>query len=296
MKNLCLVNKGKTMYRNIEIISSLKDFQNYCKSNRLAGKTIGLVPTMGFLHEGHLSLMRQSRAGNDISVISIFVNPTQFGPAEDYDAYPRDLDRDSRMASEAGVDVIFAPSARDMYPEGYATYVNIERITEKMCGTSRPGHFRGVTTVVSKLFNLAQPHRAYFGQKDAQQAIVIKQMARDLNFDIEIIVMPIIREEDGLAMSSRNKYLSPEERKAALVLRKSLLMAEGLFKSGVTEAAIIYNRIKDMIDFEPLAKIDYISIVDADTLDDVGKLRQNTLIALAVFIGKTRLIDNIILT
>jgi len=284
------------MYRNIEIISSLKDFQNYCKSNRLAGKTIGLVPTMGFLHEGHLSLMRQSRAGNDISVISIFVNPTQFGPAEDYDAYPRDLDRDSRMASEAGVDVIFAPSARDMYPEGYATYVNIERITEKMCGTSRPGHFRGVTTVVSKLFNLAQPHRAYFGQKDAQQAIVIKQMARDLNFDIEIIVMPIIREEDGLAMSSRNKYLSPEERKAALVLRKSLLMAEGLFKSGVTEAAIIYNRIKDMIDFEPLAKIDYISIVDADTLDDVGKLRQNTLIALAVFIGKTRLIDNIILT
>jgi len=251
---------------------------------------------MGFLHEGHLSLMRQSRADNDISVISIFVNPTQFGPAEDYDAYPRDLDRDSRMASEAGVDVIFAPSARDMYPEGYATYVNIERITEKMCGTSRPGHFRGVTTVVSKLFNLAQPHRAYFGQKDAQQAIVIKQMARDLNFDIEIIVMPIIREEDGLAMSSRNKYLSPEERKAALVLRKSLLMAEGLFKSGVTEAAIIYNRIKDMIDFEPLAKIDYISIVDADTLDDVGKLRQNTLIALAVFIGKTRLIDNIILT
>jgi len=284
------------MNRNIEIISSLKDFQNYCKSNRLAGKTIGLVPTMGFLHEGHLSLMRQSRADNDISVISIFVNPTQFGPAEDYDAYPRDLDRDSRMASEAGVDVIFAPSARDMYPEGYATYVNIERITEKMCGTSRPGHFRGVTTVVSKLFNLAQPHRAYFGQKDAQQAIVIKQMARDLNFDIEIIVMPIIREEDGLAMSSRNKYLSPEERKAALVLRKSLLMAEGLFKSGVTEAAIIYNRIKDMIDFEPLAKIDYISIVDADTLDDVGKLRQNTLIALAVFIGKTRLIDNIILT
>ena len=284
------------MNRNIEIISSLKGFQNYCRSNRLARKTIGLVPTMGFLHEGHLSLMRQSRADNDISVISIFVNPTQFGPAEDYDAYPRDLDRDSRMASEAGVDVIFAPSARDMYPEGYATYVNIERITEKMCGTSRPGHFRGVTTVVSKLFNLAQPHRAYFGQKDAQQAIVIKQMARDLNFDIEIIVMPIIREEDGLAMSSRNKYLSPEERKAALVLRKSLLMAEGLFKSGVTEAAIIYNRIKDMIDFEPLAKIDYISIVDADTLDDVGKLRQNTLIALAVFIGKTRLIDNIILT
>jgi len=279
----------------MKVINSSAEIQSYCKSARDAGKAIGLVPTMGFLHEGHLSLMRRARSENDLLVVSIFVNPTQFGPNEDYKAYPRDFRRDSELASEVGVDVIFAPTPEDMYPGGYATFVNVERITDKMCGASRPEHFQGVTTIVAKLFNLVQPHKAYFGQKDAQQTIVIKRMAADLNFDIEIVVLPTIREEDGLAMSSRNRYLNAEERQAALVLSKSLGTAESLVKSGERDAAEISRKMRALIEAEPLATIDYISIVQADTLDDLNIVAGNALIALAVFIGKTRLIDNLVL-
>jgi pantoate--beta-alanine ligase len=250
---------------------------------------------MGFLHKGHLSLMRPARAENDLLVVSIFVNPTQFGPNEDYEAYPRDLQRDSEMAAEVGVDVIFSPTARDMYPNGYATFVNVEHITEKMCGAFRPGHFRGVTTIVTKIFNLVQPHRAYFGQKDAQQAVVIKRMTDDLNFGMEIVVLPTVREGDGVAMSSRNKYLSQKERRTALVLIMSLRMAEDMVRSGQRDAAAIRRKMVDMIQAKPLAKIDYIAIVNADTLVDLDVVSGKTLIALAVFVGKTRLIDNVIL-
>jgi pantoate--beta-alanine ligase len=279
----------------MRIITSPPAIRDYCRSVRSRGKIIGFVPTMGFLHEGHLSLMRQARSESDLCVVSVFVNPTQFGPSEDYSTYPRDLNRDSEMAAGVGVDVIFAPAPEDMYPRGYKTFVEVEDITEKMCGASRPGHFRGVTTVVAKLFNLVQPHKAYFGQKDAQQAIALKRMVADLNFDVEVIVMPTVREEDGLAMSSRNRYLSPAERQAALVLIRSLNMAEDLAKAGQSDAAEISRRMRDMIEAEPLARIDYISIVDADTLEDLDLVQGKVLIALAVFIGKTRLIDNVVL-
>ena len=276
-------------------ITSPTGIQSYCRSILAEGKTIGLVPTMGFLHEGHLSLMRRARAENDLLVVSIFVNPTQFGPDEDYEAYPRDLQRDSEMAAEVGVDVIFSPTVKGMYPNEYATFVNVERITEKMCGASRPGHFRGVTTIVAKLFNLVQPHKAYFGQKDAQQTVVIKRMAEDLNFGVEIVVLPTVREDDGIAMSSRNRYLNQEERQAALVLIESLRMVENLVRSGQRDAAEINRKMRDMIETEPSARIDYTAIVDADTLAELDTIKGKTLIALAVFIGKTRLIDNVIL-
>ena len=277
------------------IITSPKEMLDYCNSARINGKTIGLVPTMGAFHDGHISLMRSARVENDLVVTSIFVNPTQFGPKEDFNAYPRDLESDSKLASQVGVDVIFAPTVNDMYPNGYATFVNVERITEKLCGASRPVHFRGVTTIVAKLFNIIRPHKAYFGQKDAQQCVVIKRMTEDLNFDIDIVIMPTIRETDGLAMSSRNKYLNAQERQSALVLSKSLFKAQDMIKSGQINAVDILHNMKQMIDAEPLAKIDYISIVDGETLDDIKEIKANTLIALAVFIGKTRLIDNIII-
>ncbi len=279
----------------MRIITSPPEIRDYCRSARSRGEIIGFVPTMGFLHEGHLSLMRQARSESDLCVISVFVNPTQFGPREDYKTYPRDLNRDSEMAAGVGVDVIFAPAPEDMYPHGYGTFVEVEGITEKMCGASRPGHFRGVTTVVAKLFNLVQPHRAYFGQKDAQQVVVIKRMAADLNFDVEVIIMPTVREEDGLAMSSRNRYLSPAERQAALVLIRSLNMAEDVVKGGQSDAAEISRRMRGMIEAEPLARIDYISVVDANTLEDLDLVQGEVLIALGVFIGKTRLVDNIVL-
>ena len=278
----------------MKIITSPKEMQVYVKRARADEKTVGLVPTMGDFHEGHLSLMRRARAENDIVVTSIFVNPTQFGPKEDYDAYPRNLENDSKTAEKIGVDVIFAPSVKDMYPQGYATFVNVERITEKMCGTSRPGHFKGVATVVTKLFNIIPAHKAYFGQKDAQQCVVIRRMSEDLNFDIEIVILPTVRESDGLAMSSRNKYLSDEERKSALILFKSLSMAKELIRSGELNSEKIRQKMLDIINAEPLARVDYISIVDAETLEDLNEIKDNTLIALAVFIGKTRLIDNII--
>jgi pantoate--beta-alanine ligase len=278
----------------MKVIKSPEEIQRYCKSARASGKTVGFVPTMGFFHEGHLSLMRRCVSENDLCVVSIFVNPTQFGPSEDYENYPRDFHRDALMAEKMGVDVIFHPDPGDIYPPGYATYVNVERLTEKMCGSSRPGHFRGVTTIVTKLFNLVLPDKVYFGQKDAQQSIVIKRMVKDLNFDIDVVVIPTIRESDGLAMSSRNRYLNPEERQAALVLIKSLNLAKKLIKSGQRNSAEIINSMRDMIGSEPLARVDYISIVDANTLADLDEIEGETLIALAVYVGKTRLIDNIL--
>jgi len=258
------------------------------------GKSISLIPTMGYLHEGHLSLFRAARKHADVVVASIFVNPIQFGPKEDFEKYPRDIKRDEQLAESAGVDVIFHPSANDMYPEGFSTFVDVAGLTDKLCGASRPGHFKGVTTVVAKLFHIVRPDIAYFGQKDAQQAIVIKKMAEDLNMNVEIKIMPIVRESDGLAMSSRNMYLSVSERKDAPVLYESIKKAESLIRSGEKDAAKLTKAMEDMIRIVPSAKIDYVSVVDAKNLEKVKMITGETLIAIAVFIGKTRLIDNII--
>jgi pantoate--beta-alanine ligase len=260
---------------------------------RAEGKSIGLVPTMGFFHEGHLSLMRQARKDNDLVVVSLFVNPIQFGPSEDFRDYPRDLDRDARVAEEVGVDLIFNPSVEEMYREGHNTYVAVRKLTEGLCGASRPGHFLGVTTVVLKLLNIIQPDRAYFGQKDYQQLKVIERMVRDLDVPVEIVPMPIIREPDGLAMSSRNLYLSPEERRAALVLCKSLAYGQELLNQGVTSGEEeLRRKVEEFIEKEPLADIDYVAVVDPEDLDRLAEIEDKALLALAVRIGKTRLIDN----
>lgn len=259
------------------------------------GKTIGLVPTMGWLHEGHLSLMRRAKHENDFVVVSIFVNPTQFGPGEDYRRYPRDLRRDQRLSEEVGVDVLFVPAAKEMYPERYLTYVQVNKITEVLCGISRPGHFRGVTTVCTKLFNIISSDVAYFGQKDAQQAVVIKKMVRDLNMPVKIKVMPTVRERDGLAMSSRNTYLSDAERRDALVVYQSLQNAHNMIKLGQRDSKKIVSAMKKMIAEEKRAKAEYIEIVDAESLARLERVSGQVLIALAVWIGKTRLIDNIII-
>jgi len=244
----------------MEVIKSPSEMQQRASAWRREGKVIAFVPTMGYFHEGHLSLMREGRERGDVLVVSIFVNPTQFGPGEDFDRYPRDMERDLRMAEEVGVDVIFAPTVEEMYPEGYQTYVEVEKVTKYLCGLSRPGHFRGVTTVVTKLFNIVKPHVALFGQKDYQQLITIERMVKDLNMDVEIVGMPTVREEDGLAASSRNVYLSPEERKAALSLYRSLRRAEELFSEGVRES-----------------------------------IGERALVAVAAKVGTTRLIDNTLL-
>jgi pantoate--beta-alanine ligase len=253
------------------------------------------VPTMGYLHEGHLELMRRAKEQCDIVVASIFVNPTQFGPNEDYDRYPRDLKRDAEMAGGVGVDAIFNPPAEEMYPAGYCTYVDVERITDKLCGLSRPGHFRGVATVVTKLFNIVQPDYAYFGQKDAQQALVIKRMARDLNMDLEVVIVPTVREQDGLAMSSRNLYLEPDQRRAALVLSRGLERARQLVLEGERNPAKIRQLVTDMIKAEPLAEIDYVDLYSYPDLEPMERMEGSALLALAVKIGRTRLIDNAIL-
>jgi len=264
------------------------------KEARHAHKTIGLVPTMGFLHEGHLSLMKRAKKENDIVIVSIFVNPTQFGPNEDLASYPRDLERDMALCESVGVDLIFNPTVEEMYPEGYSTYVNCEgTITATLCGASRAGHFKGVTSVVSKLFNITLPDRAYFGQKDAQQVAVIEKMVRDLNFAVEIIPCEIIREEDGLALSSRNTYLSDEERQEALVLSQALTMAQDAIKSGERNAKTLIEKMKRHILLAPSAEIDYIQVVSAKTLEDLETLKGDVLIAMAVKIGKPRLIDNL---
>ncbi|MCK4436518.1 pantoate--beta-alanine ligase [bacterium] len=279
----------------MRVIKKISEAQVLAQRIREEGKTIGLVPTMGYLHEGHLSLIRQARKDCQQVFISIFVNPTQFGPAEDYKSYPRDFLRDKRLAEKEGVDIIFAPSPGEMYPAPFHTFVEVEKLSEPLCGRSRPGHFRGVATVVAKLFNIIRPHIAYFGQKDAQQAIIIKRMVHDLDMDVEIEVLPIVREKDGLALSSRNQHLNEAERRAAPILYKSLQEAERMIKLGERQSRNIIRRMEEMIKGENLAKIDYLAIVDGEALKERERVEGKVFIALAVRIGKTRLIDNLML-
>jgi pantoate--beta-alanine ligase len=257
----------------------------------LAG-TLGLVPTMGYLHEGHLSLVRASRRECDATAVTIFVNPAQFGPNEDFARYPRDEERDRSLLEAEGADAVFIPDVAEMYPEGYATYVTVERLTERLEGASRPTHFRGVTTVVTKLLNIAAADRAYFGRKDAQQLAVVRRMGADLNIATEIVGMPIVREPDGLAMSSRNVYLSPEQREAALVLSRSLRLAEQLYGRGERDATTIRSQMEQLISAEPLASLDYVSVADTETLEELDRIDRAALVSLAVRFGSTRLIDN----
>lgn len=293
--------KGKSPFAlkdgviRMEVITSVSEMQSRAAKLRSDGKVIGFVPTMGYFHEGHLSLMRRARSECDIVVVSIFVNPIQFVPGEDYERYPRDVERDLRMAEGVGVDIVFHPSVEEMYPEGYATYVNVEGLTEGLCGAFRPGHFRGVTTVVAKLFNIVMPHRAYFGEKDYQQLVVIKRMVRDLNFPIEIVPCPTVREEDGLAMSSRNVYLLPDERKAALSLSRGLMAAQKMFMSGERDAATLKRIVEEHLRSSELVRPQYVEVVDAETLEPIERVERDAVIAVAAFVGKARLIDNVIL-
>lgn len=276
-------------------IETIGDMKAIIRTQKEKGNTIGFVPTMGYLHEGHMSLVKASLQDNDFTILSIYVNPTQFGVNEDLAKYPRSLERDSVMAQEAGVDIVFIPSDAEIYPNGYNTFVNVEGITEIMCGSSRPTHFKGVTTIVTKLFNIIEPNHAYFGQKDAQQAIIIKKIVKDLNMNLKIEVCPIVREKDGLAMSSRNIYLNNEERKAALSLSKSLFEAGTNIKAGERNKQKITELIRKRIKREAIANIDYIEIKNGDTLEDIEDICGRVLIALAVKFGTTRLIDNIVL-
>lgn len=279
----------------MQVIQNIKDLSIIIKEFKTEKKTIGFVPTMGFLHDGHISLIKRARLVSDIVVVSIFVNPTQFGPKEDFNTYPRDIKKDTLLCSETGVDILFMPSVSGMYPEGYLTYINVEKTTDMLCGASRPGHFKAVATVVAKLFNIVKPDKAFFGQKDYQQTVIIKRMAADLNMDIDIDVLPTVREPDGLAMSSRNSYLNQEEKKAAICLYRSLVKAEELIKTGEKNSEKIIIEMKKIIEAESLARIDYINIRDADTLDDISLIDRKVVIALSVWIGKTRLIDNIVI-
>lgn len=278
----------------MEVITKIRDMQERSSRLRRDGKIIGFVPTMGAFHEGHLSLMRAARKENDVVVVSIFVNPIQFGQDEDYDRYPRDLETDKALAQEVGVDIIFSPTTDEMYPSGYLTYIEVERLSGLLCGRWRPGHFRGVTTVVAKLFNIVAPHRAYFGEKDWQQSIIIKRMVEDLNYGIEIKVLPIVRDEDGVALSSRNTYLNEDERRAARVLNLSLKMADRLLREGERDAGRIIDEVKGMINKEGLARIEYVSVCDPETLEEIKTIENNALIAMAVRIGGARLIDNLV--
>jgi pantoate--beta-alanine ligase len=277
----------------MKIVRTVAEAKALCRQWRREGKRIGLVPTMGYLHEGHLSLVRASKERDDATVVSIFVNPTQFGPKEDFQKYPRDLDKDAAYLRQAGVEALFYPEPAGMYPPGYRTYVEVEGLQDRLCGKSRPGHFRGVATVVLKLFDVVAPDRAYFGAKDAQQVLIIRRMARDLDLDVEVVTCPLVREPDGLALSSRNAYLSAEERKAALALSTGLRWAEKAAAAGEREAARLVAGIRSVIEREPLARIDYVEAVDPETLEPVAELRGEVLVALAVFIGATRLIDNV---
>ena len=278
----------------IPVVKTVKEVREFVKDARRNGKTIGFVPTMGFLHEGHKSLIVRAAKENDVVVVSDFVNPTQFGPNEDFEAYPRDIDKDARLCEEAGADIIFNPEPDEMYSSPLTT-ISVDKITKGLCGKTRSIHFNGVCTVVSKLFNIVTPDRAYFGEKDAQQLIVVKKMVKDLNFDIEIIGCPIIRESDGLAKSSRNTYLNAEERSAALCLSRSLKIGKEMIENGEKEAQAVKNAIISEIEKEPLAKIDYVEIVDLDNLESTNRTDVGILCAIAVYIGKTRLIDNFII-
>ncbi len=279
----------------MKIIENIKTIQQISDNLKREEKTIGFVPTMGYLHEGHLSLVRESKKENDITFVSIFVNPTQFGPAEDFSQYPRDLERDKKLLEDEKVDYLFYPTTQIMYPSDYSTYANVQKLDETLCGRRRIGHFRGVVTVVLKLFNIVSPTSTYFGQKDAQQALIIRQMIRDLNLNISFRVLPIVREKDGLAMSSRNRYLTPEEREEAIALYKSLKKAEELFKKGERDSLKIKSEIYKIIYSHKLLKMDYVEIVSLKDLKPINKIKNKALLALAVYLGKARLIDNTIL-
>lgn len=278
----------------MNISGSISEVRQIVKEWRKEGLTVGLVPTMGYLHEGHKSLIDKAVKENDRVVVSVFVNPIQFGPTEDLASYPRDLERDAKLCEEAGANLIFHPEKEEMYFDDFSSFVEVQGVSKGLCGKSRPIHFRGVCTVVTKLFNIVKPDRAYFGQKDAQQLAVVKRMVRDLNMDIEIIGCPIIREEDGLAKSSRNTYLSPEERKAAVILSKSLKLGKEAIEAGERDCKKIIDIITNNINTEKLAKIDYVEVVDPLSIENIDKIENSALVAMAVYIGKTRLIDNFI--
>ena len=278
----------------MNIVKTISEVRNEVKNWRKQGLSVGLVPTMGYLHEGHKSLIDRACKENDKVVVSVFVNPTQFGPGEDLATYPRDIQRDAALCEDAGAALIFNPEPEEMYFDDFHTYVTMESLSDELCGKTRPIHFRGVCTVVSKLLHIVAPDRAYFGQKDAQQLAIIKRMVRDLNFDIEIVGCPIVREADGLAKSSRNTYLNPEERKAALVLSKAVGLGQELIQKGERNADVIVEKMKQLIEEEPLAKIDYVQAVDAISIQPVAEIKGTVLVAMAVYIGKTRLIDNFI--
>lgn len=278
----------------IKVIKSAKAMNDLSSRSRGKGRTIGFVPTMGYLHDGHISLVREARKRNDIVVVSIFVNPTQFGPKEDLKKYPRNIKRDISLLSKNGVDIVFCPSVKEMYPEGYGTYIEVKGLSDKLCGASRPGHFKGVATIVAKLFNIVRPDAAYFGEKDHQQLIIIRRMVSDLNMGVKVVSMPTIREKNGLAMSSRNSYLNRDEVSRALVINRSLKFAKTLIASGVTSAPRIKAAVTQMIRAAGL-RIDYVSVCDPKTLEEKKSARGKTLIAVAAYIGKTRLIDNIVI-
>lgn len=278
------------------VVTNTKTLKELLTTAKSGCKTIGLVPTMGFLHEGHLSLIKRAQKENDLVVVSIFVNPTQFGPNEDFETYPRNIEQDTHLAYEAGADIIFNPPVQEMYPKGSATWVNVEgHITSVLCGASRPTHFRGVTTVVNMLFNIVAPNRAYFGQKDAQQVAVLSKMMSDLHINVELVVCSIVREADGVALSSRNTYLSSEERLQATILNKALQLANSAYQDGETDIKQLTQLIENKIATMPLAKIDYVSIYSYPSLTQINKIEQTAIAAVAVKFGKTRLIDNVIL-
>jgi pantoate--beta-alanine ligase len=279
-------------YWNMIILKTARKMQLYSENKREQGKKIAFVPTMGYFHEGHVALMKEARKRAHCVVVSIYVNPTQFGPKEDFSKYPRDFNRDLKMAESAGVDVIFFPPNKVMYPAGFQTYVEVKDVTQNLCGASRPGHFRGVATVCNKLFNIVKPHIAVFGKKDFQQFITIQRMVKDLNMDMQIIGFPTVRESDGLAMSSRNKYLSTNERKSALSLFKALTMAQKLYSAGERKSSVLIKEAEKLIKSAPFTKVDYIKICDTDTLRDVSEIKSRSVMALAVRVGNTRLIDN----
>lgn len=279
----------------MQVIESVGEMRRISENIRKEGKKIAFVPTMGFLHEGHLSLMEYGKKHADVLVISIFVNPVQFEEGGDFQEYPRDLARDCELAEKVGVGIVFAPSVSEMYPRDFQTYVTVEFLSRPLCGAFRPGHFRGVTSVVAKLFNIVKPHLAIFGKKDFQQGVIIRRMVQDLNFNIEVVGLPTVREADGLAMSSRNTYLTREERDSALSLCQSLDMAKDMVLSGERDASKIVEKIKNFISSKPYTKIDYVTICDPDTLEDVTALTNNALLAMAVRIGRARLIDNTVL-
>jgi len=276
----------------MKIIKTVREMQEYSDSLRREGKEIAFVPTMGYLHEGHLNLMREGKKRGDCLVISIYVNPTQFAPGEDLEKYPRDFEGDERLAQDVGVDVIFYPSDREIYPDGFQTYVNVEKVSKNLCGLSRPIFFRGVATVCNKLFNIVKPHVTVFGKKDFQQLVVIKRMVADLNMGIEVVGMPTTREPDGLAMSSRNAYLKEGERESALSLSRSLKLAKELYEDGERRASVIIEKVREHIENQPHTKIDYVKICDTETMEDVETLENESVLALAVWVGFPRLIDN----